>query len=161
MFGIKVLTQQAVLGRNLHQRNLPVDHHNTTTHLSCPCCSTGGRYLNDLWAFDLDTSSWKLVSLKAVAPTPDSAEADSPQQELLSSPTAQSDPSESKVAAAAAAVSARVGAAAATVGAAMADLLKVQRGPGGAAGLGPLAGHSVTAWGGRLVVVGGHSKVGV
>lgn len=123
----------------------------------------GGRYLNDLWAFDLDASSWKLVHLKAVAATSDSSEAASPHLDVMPSPTAQSDakdPAESKVATAAASVSARVGAAATTVAAAMADLLKVPRAPGGPMGLGPLAGHSVTAWGGRLVVVGGHSKVG-
>ncbi|MEW5304949.1 MAG: hypothetical protein WDW36_007522 [Sanguina aurantia] len=127
----------------------------------------GGRYLSDLWAFDLDHSSWKLVHLRSVTTaTPEASEPAPPP--LDASPatgtatatatgTAPPDPSESKVAAAAAAVSARVGAAATNMAAAVVELLKVPRVLAGS-GLSPLAGHSVTAWGGRLVVVGGHSK---
>eukprot|EP00197_Chlamydomonas_leiostraca_P012843 CAMPEP_0202861700 /NCGR_PEP_ID=MMETSP1391-20130828/3008_1 /ASSEMBLY_ACC=CAM_ASM_000867 /TAXON_ID=1034604 /ORGANISM="Chlamydomonas leiostraca, Strain SAG 11-49" /LENGTH=760 /DNA_ID=CAMNT_0049541129 /DNA_START=57 /DNA_END=2339 /DNA_ORIENTATION=- len=105
-----------------------------------------GRYLSDLWRLDTHTLTWTQLTPVPVAP-PAAATAASPRASL-SPRVSTSEPGGSQ----------QQPAAAQDAGSSSAS----QGGAGAAATaaspLGPCAGHSVTVWGTKLVILGGHVK---
>jgi hypothetical protein len=90
----------------------------------CRAPAPGGRYLEDLWVYDLSSLQWSQAQARAA-----------PGQEAAPPPAAPPPPVKGKA-----------------KGEEGAPLL-------GGAVLPPSAGHSVTTWGERLLVLGGHTKV--